>query len=127
MGLLDDCLARIDVTTTFARFPPESPEGRWCAEAAERLAGDGFEGRQRGPLVWASAVPLKLEGNLLTVDNRTKDDWEHVEIWLNTYYRVTVPVIQAGGRFQAPGAGRRAGQARRRGHNHRRRAHEGAA
>jgi hypothetical protein len=46
--------------------------------------------------------PLKLEGNLLTVDNRTKDDWEHVEIWLNTYYRVTVPVIQAGGRFQAP-------------------------
>jgi len=46
--------------------------------------------------------PLKLEGNLLTVDNRTKDDWEHVEIWLNTYYRVTAPVIQAGGRFQAP-------------------------
>lgn len=46
--------------------------------------------------------PLKLEGNLLTVDNRTKDDWEHVEIWLNTYYRITTPVIQAGGRFQAP-------------------------
>jgi hypothetical protein len=46
--------------------------------------------------------PLKLEGNMLTVDNRTKDDWEHVEIWLNTYYRVTTPVIQAGGRFQAP-------------------------
>jgi hypothetical protein len=46
--------------------------------------------------------PLKLEGNMLTVDNRTKDDWEHVEIWLNTYYRITTPVIQAGGRFQAP-------------------------
>jgi hypothetical protein len=46
--------------------------------------------------------PLKLEGNLLTVDNRTKEDWEHVEIWLNTYYRITTPVIQAGGRFQAP-------------------------
>ena len=46
--------------------------------------------------------PLKLEGNLLTVDNRTKDDWEHVEIWLNTYYRVTAASVPAGSRFQAP-------------------------
>ena len=46
--------------------------------------------------------PLRLEGNLLTVDNHTSRDWEHVEIWLNTYYRVTTPAIPAGGRFQAP-------------------------
>jgi hypothetical protein len=46
--------------------------------------------------------PLKLEGNRLTVDNRTADDWTNVEIWLNTYYRVTVPSIAAGGRFQVP-------------------------
>jgi hypothetical protein len=46
--------------------------------------------------------PLKLEGNMLTVDNRTSEDWEQVEIWLNTYYRVTTPKIPKGGRFQAP-------------------------
>jgi hypothetical protein len=44
--------------------------------------------------------PLKLEGNLLTVDNRSSRDWTAVEIWLNTHYRVTVPSIHAGGRFQ---------------------------
>jgi len=46
--------------------------------------------------------PLQLDRNILTVDNRTKDDWNHVEIWLNTYYRVTWASIPAGGRFQAP-------------------------
>jgi hypothetical protein len=43
-----------------------------------------------------------LEGNLMTVENRTPRNWEHVEIWLNTYYRVTTAGIPAGGRFQAP-------------------------
>ena len=46
--------------------------------------------------------PLKLDGNLLTVDNRSSKDWTHVEIWLNTYYRITTASIPAGGRFQAP-------------------------
>jgi hypothetical protein len=46
--------------------------------------------------------PLQLDRNLLTVDNRSPDDWNNVEIWLNTYYRVTTPSIRAGGRFQAP-------------------------
>jgi hypothetical protein len=46
--------------------------------------------------------PLKLEGNLLTVDNRSSSDWTNVEVWLNTYYRVTAAAIPAGGRFQAP-------------------------
>jgi hypothetical protein len=45
---------------------------------------------------------MRLEGNLLTVDNRTSRDWTDVEIWLNTYYRVTTASIPAGGRFQAP-------------------------
>jgi hypothetical protein len=48
------------------------------------------------------AEPLRLEGNMLTVDNRTSSDWTQVEIWLNTYYRVTTAAIPAGGRFQAP-------------------------
>ena len=39
---------------------------------------------------------------MLTVDNQTKRDWAQVEIWLNTYYRVTTAEIPAGGRFQTP-------------------------
>ena len=46
--------------------------------------------------------PLKLEGNLLIVDNRTTREWTHVEIWLNYYYRVTADSIPPGGHFTAP-------------------------
>ncbi|OLB62204.1 MAG: hypothetical protein AUI11_06460 [Acidobacteria bacterium 13_2_20CM_2_66_4] len=46
--------------------------------------------------------PLTLDGNFLTVDNRTSQEWKHVEVWLNTYYRVTTPSLPPGGRFQAP-------------------------
>ncbi len=49
-----------------------------------------------------SKDPFELNGNLMTLNNRSADDWSNVEIWLNTYYRVTTPVIRAGGRFQAP-------------------------
>jgi hypothetical protein len=44
--------------------------------------------------------PMTLEGNRLTVDNRSSRDWNNVEIWLNTHYRVTTPSIPASGRFQ---------------------------
>jgi hypothetical protein len=46
--------------------------------------------------------PLALERNMLTVTNQTSTDWSNVEIWLNTYYRVTASSIPAGGRFQVP-------------------------
>jgi hypothetical protein len=46
--------------------------------------------------------PLKLERNMLTVSNQSGQDWRSVEIWLNTYYRVTTSSVPAGGRFQAP-------------------------
>ena len=46
--------------------------------------------------------PLQLERNLLTVNNTSSSDWSNVEIWLNTYYRVTTASVPAGGRFQAP-------------------------
>jgi len=49
-----------------------------------------------------SEDPLKLEGNLLTVSNRSSSDWSNVEIWLNTYFRITTASVPAGGRFQAP-------------------------
>jgi hypothetical protein len=45
--------------------------------------------------------PLQLDRNMLTVSNRSSSDWNNVEIWLNTYYRVTTSSIPAGGRFQA--------------------------
>ena len=44
--------------------------------------------------------PLKLDGNRLTVDNRSPQEWRNVEIWLNTYYRVPVESIPPKGRFQ---------------------------
>ena len=50
----------------------------------------------------APVEPLKLEGNMLTVDNRSSEDWTRVEIWLNTYYRITKTSVPAGSRFQAP-------------------------
>jgi hypothetical protein len=46
--------------------------------------------------------PLLLEGNMLTVDNQTTQDWNTVEIYLNTYFRITTSTIRAGSRFQAP-------------------------
>ena len=46
--------------------------------------------------------PLKLERNMLTVTNESARDWTNVEIWLNTYYRVTTSSLPAGGRLQAP-------------------------
>lgn len=46
--------------------------------------------------------PLKLDGNTLTVDNGSSRDWTNVEVWLNTYYRVTAASIPAGGRVQMP-------------------------
>lgn len=45
--------------------------------------------------------PLKLEGNRLTVSNVSKDEWTHVEIWLNQNFRMITPSIRPGGRFQA--------------------------
>jgi hypothetical protein len=44
--------------------------------------------------------PIQLQQNLLTVSNQSRQDWSDVEIWLNTYFRVAVPSIPAGSRFQ---------------------------
>jgi hypothetical protein len=43
--------------------------------------------------------PFQLEGNRLTVTNRTPDAWHAVEIQINRQYRVAVPTIIAGQRF----------------------------
>ena len=46
--------------------------------------------------------PLELERNMLTVSNQSSKDWTNVEVWLNTYFRVTTSSVRAGSRFQAP-------------------------
>jgi hypothetical protein len=46
--------------------------------------------------------PLRLDGNLLTVNNTTSEDWNDVRIFLNTYYRMVTPKIAARSQFKAP-------------------------
>jgi hypothetical protein len=46
--------------------------------------------------------PMTLKGGMLTVDNRTRENWANVEVWLNTHYRMQFRDIPAGGRMQAP-------------------------
>ncbi len=46
--------------------------------------------------------PITLDGNFVTVDNRTTQEWRNVEVWLNHFYRATAPSIPAGSRFRAP-------------------------
>jgi hypothetical protein len=50
----------------------------------------------------APLEPLRLEGNMLTVDNQTTADWSNVEIWVNTHYRMITKSVPAHSRFQAP-------------------------
>jgi hypothetical protein len=45
---------------------------------------------------------MTLKGGTLTVDNYSKQNWSNVEIWLNTYYRMQVKEIPAGGRVLTP-------------------------
>src|SRR5262245_31850456 len=40
--------------------------------------------------------PLQLDGNRLIVENATNEPWTDVQLWLNSYYRLTKPTIQPG-------------------------------
>jgi hypothetical protein len=46
--------------------------------------------------------PLQLDGAVLTVYNRTGEDWSSVAIWLNHQFRITTPRIAAHTHFQVP-------------------------
>jgi hypothetical protein len=50
----------------------------------------------------APKEPITLDGNFVTVDNRTKQEWRNVEVWLNHSYRATASSVPAGSRYQAP-------------------------
>jgi hypothetical protein len=43
--------------------------------------------------------PFRLEGSRLTVNNLSKDTWNDVQIQINRQYRVAVPQLLAGQRF----------------------------
>jgi hypothetical protein len=45
---------------------------------------------------------FRLEGGRLTVNNTTSETWKDVEIKINRQYRVVVPEILPGQRFDAP-------------------------
>jgi hypothetical protein len=44
---------------------------------------------------------LRLDGNLLTIDNHTDEPWSHVEVWINQNFRATAPALPAHGRINA--------------------------
>ena len=46
--------------------------------------------------------PLELDRNMLTVNNRSTQDWQAVEIRLNRNHTVRIPSLAAGGRLQVP-------------------------
>jgi hypothetical protein len=46
--------------------------------------------------------PIIVEGNRLTLDNRTASEWSNVEIWVNNHYRVTRSTMAAGERLVVP-------------------------
>jgi hypothetical protein len=46
--------------------------------------------------------PLQLDGNMLTVNNRSTGEWTDVEIWLNRNHSVRMKAISPGGRVQIP-------------------------
>jgi hypothetical protein len=70
---------------------------RRCFVLLLALAAPGAAGCTKMPV-----EPLLLERNMLTVSNQSATDWTNVEVWLNTYYRVTTSSVRAGSRFQAP-------------------------
>jgi hypothetical protein len=72
------------------------------ASVAARLAcvlvvAAGLACRSKPPI-----EPLKLDGNMLTIDNRSPTEWTHVEVWLNRNHSVRIPSIPAGGHVQVP-------------------------
>ena len=40
--------------------------------------------------------PLQLDGSRLTINNRTKNDWNSVQVVINRQYRVAAASITAG-------------------------------
>ena len=69
------------------------------------VLGFGFFALAAGALMSCRREPieaLKLEGNMLTVNNRTTQEWKDVEVWLNYHYRVQTKSLLPYGVLNAP-------------------------
>ena len=49
-----------------------------------------------------SPPPIQFSGNRMFVVNQTRYQWTNVEVWMNNHYRVTLPRLEAGQRFDVP-------------------------
>ena len=79
-------------------MPRRAPVERCLACAAALIALIAIAACARKPPV----EPLKLDGNLLTIDNRSSSEWKDVEVRLNKNHTIRVASIPAGGRMQVP-------------------------
>ena len=66
----------------------------WLAVAVAVVALSGC-GTQTAPAI-------QFNGNRLSVVNQTSNRWTNVEVWMNNHYRVTLPKLEAGQRFDVP-------------------------
>ena len=71
---------------------------RWLAVAilAANLAAAGACRAKEPPR------PITYDGTFIVVHNLSQEEWRHVEIWLNYYYRVTRDSMPPGTRLTIP-------------------------
>lgn len=50
----------------------------------------------------APPEPLRIEGNVVRIENHTKTTWTGVEIWVNDHYRAMKSTIVPGERVDVP-------------------------
>ena len=79
-------------------MPHRASANRFLSCAALVLTAFAIVACSRKPPI----EPLKLDGNMLTIDNRSGNDWTGVEIWLNRNHSVRMASIPTGSRVQVP-------------------------
>jgi len=60
-----------------------------------------------GALLLATACspitdPIRVQENMVTIENRTSRDWHNVIVTVNDHFRGGAPLLAAGGRLTAP-------------------------
>ena len=76
---------------------PERTKARCLSCVAPFALAIAMAGCSKPPI-----EPLRLDGNMLTVDNRSSRDWTSVEIRLNKSHSLRMASIPAGSRAQVP-------------------------
>jgi hypothetical protein len=83
------CAALLLTRPAFGCSPPETTPA-WSS-VARALYGSSLRGQ-----------PLRLNGDVVAVENQSGRDWTNVEIQVNTYFRATFSSIAAGACAQTP-------------------------